>query len=57
MVPPVDGRPTLPESTWEERALSDDEFKRTGTLSRAELAKLIAALGPGSHHPNRDLDR
>jgi hypothetical protein len=56
VVPPVDGRPTLPESTWEERALSDDEFKRMGTLIRAELAKLIAALGPGSHHPNRDLD-
>jgi amphi-Trp domain-containing protein len=28
-----------------ERSLSDVEFKRTETLTRAEVAKLIAALG------------
>jgi amphi-Trp domain-containing protein len=44
VVPPLAGRRTLPETTGKEWALSDVEVKRTETLTRAEVAKLIAAL-------------
>jgi hypothetical protein len=45
VVTPLAGRRTLPETTGKERALSDVEITRTETLTRAEVAKLIAALG------------